>query len=75
MCHHAQRQILIIQKHFPDNPIVEFVGFDFRIGLFDHGIFHVVVVMIDSERKEGTGLIITAYASVDDEFSQSFEGA
>ena len=29
----------------------------------------------EKRAKAGTGLIVTAYASVDDEFSQSFAGA
>ena len=32
------------------------------------------IAFYESSAKAGTGLIITAYASVDDEFSQSFAG-
>ena len=34
-----------------------------------------LITFYEARAKAGTGLIITAYASVDDEFSQSFEGA
>lgn len=51
-------------------PALEVLGAGFNGEVSDD-----LIAYYEARAKAGVGLIVTAYASVDDEFSQSFEGA